>query len=63
MNGTSMEGVSSFKYLGSCFSKAGGPQEGVKISMTMMFHVRSVSMGVKRELMMFDVRIVSIRGS
>jgi len=44
MNGKIMEGVSSLKYLGSCFGEAGGPQEGV--SMTMMFNVRSV----KREL-------------
>ena len=55
-----MEVVSSFKYLGSCFSKDEGPHEDVKMTvgeglktfgaLNMMFTVRSVSFGAKRQL-------------
>ena len=53
-----MELKGSFKYMGTCFSKYGGSEcvlkmklgEGRKtfIVLTMMFHVRSVSLTVKR---------------
>ena len=55
-----MEVMSSLKYLGSCFSKKGGPQKDLKIrvsvglkgsgAMKLTFYVWSLSLDMKREL-------------
>ena len=60
LNGERMEVVSSFKYLGSCFSRGGGVKEDVSMrigegmktfgAMKSMWSCRSVSLNVKKEL-------------
>ena len=57
---TNWDIFSSFKYLESCFSKVGGPQDQVKMrvgeglkaldAMKKTFNMRSVSLGVERKL-------------
>ena len=58
MNVETLEVVTSFKYLESCFNKDGALQEDVKMrvgegletfGVIKMFNIRSVSLGVKRE--------------